>query len=109
MVEIIEEKMPDRRRKGYSKSFYVQRVDTDFFMALESYLKDNNYNFSDFITHICKYVVLGEGQDFFKYFKKYYNDVMDEKLDKTFIRHRGRVKTFHEALDDFLTDSIIKI
>jgi len=109
MVEIIEEKMPDRKRKGYSRSFYVQRVDADFFTALELYLKDMNYSISDFVTYACKYIVLGEGKDFFKDFKIYYEKVMDEKLNQTYIRHRGRVKRFEDAMNEFLTDSIIKI
>jgi len=110
MTEIIKEKVPRYRERGYVKSFWVNRSDLEFFMALERYLKLKELSLSDFIMRACKYVILQDGSTHHTQFLEVYKEVVFERVSKTKVKYKGKVVSFEKILNDIINnpDSFVK-
>ena len=90
--------------RGFTRSFYVSRHDTDFYMALLSMLNGRGLEISPFVLFCLKYVVLKDGEDFFEDFKKHYHKIIEEKLEDTYVKYKGK----SIKLGDLIEDELLK-
>lgn len=90
--------------RGFTRSFYVTRQDLDFYLALVSMLKDRGTRMSVFVMFCLKYVVLEQGSDIFDDFQKHYREIIETRLDDTFVKYKGKKM----KLGDLIESELIK-